>query len=63
MPAALMRSESTFQLSPLIPPPKVVKLPLTVQLVSVAVPLLNRAPPLLAAEFPLTVQLVSVAVA
>ena len=52
------------------PPLPVVELPLTVQLVNVAVPaaekpvalLLHRPPPLPVAELPLTVQLVSVAV-
>src|SRR5262249_12800459 len=44
------------------PPMPVAVLPLTVQLVSVAVPLLARPPPLALAELPLMVQLVSVAV-
>ena len=42
------------------PPPGAAELPLTVQLVSVAVPQRCAPPPLLVAELPLTVQLVSV---
>ena len=44
------------------PPLLVAELPLTVQLVSVAVPALLYIPPPLLAELPLTVQLVRVAV-
>ena len=44
------------------PPSLAAELPLTVQLVSVAVPSLYRPPPPPSAELPLTVQLVSVAV-
>ena len=44
------------------PPPSPAELPLTVQLVSVAVPPSYRPPPTWPAELPLTVQLVSVVV-
>src|SRR5690242_8259782 len=45
------------------PPPKLAELPLTVQLLSVAVPPLLCMPPPLPVELPLTVQSVSVTVA